>query len=91
MNKLLLDDGYYTFKEIAKKLKERDITVTYDKNTLHSKVETKLPLKLWRLGRLFEVHVKWCWMEKVDLGAEIVVEESMNLQVLHWPTPHGKC
>ena len=26
-----------------------------------------------------EVHVKWCWMEKVDLGAEIVVEESMNL------------
>ena len=37
-----------------------------------------------------EVHVKWCWMEKVDLGAEIVVEESINLQVLHWPTPHGK-
>ena len=37
-----------------------------------------------------EVHVKWCWMEKVDLGAEIVVEESLNLQVLHWPTPHGK-
>ena len=33
--------------------------------------------------------VKWCWMEKVDLGAEIVVEESMNLQVLHWPTPNG--
>ena len=24
------------------------------------------------------------------LGAEIVVEESINLQVLHWPTPHGK-
>ena len=37
-----------------------------------------------------EVHVKWCWMEKVDLGAENVVEESINLQVLHWPTPHGK-
>ena len=34
--------------------------------------------------------MKWCWMEKVDLGAEIVMEESMNLQVLHWPTPHGK-
>ena len=34
--------------------------------------------------------MKWCWMEKVDLGAEIVVEESMNLQVLHWPTPYGK-
>ena len=34
-------------------------------------------------------HEMW-WMEKVNLGAEIVVEESMNLQVLHWPTPHGK-
>ena len=37
-----------------------------------------------------EVHVKRCWMEKVDLGVEIVVEESKTLQVLHWPTPHGK-
>ena len=37
-----------------------------------------------------EVDVKCCWMEKVDLGVEIVVEESMNLQVLHWPTPNGK-
>ena len=26
----------------------------------------------------------------MDLGAEIVVEESINLQVLHWPTPNGK-
>ena len=34
--------------------------------------------------------MKCCWMEKVDLGAEIVVEESINLQVLHWPTPHAK-
>ena len=37
-----------------------------------------------------EVHVKWCWMENLDFGAKIVVEESMNLQALHWPTPHGK-
>ena len=51
MSKLILDDGYYTFKAIAKKLKEGDITLTYDGNTLHSKVETKLPLRLWRLGR----------------------------------------
>ena len=34
--------------------------------------------------------MKWCLIEKVDLGAEIVVEKSMNLQVLHWPTPNGK-
>ena len=50
MSKLTLNDGYYTFKEIAKKLKERDITVTYNRNTLYSKVETKL--KLWKLGTL---------------------------------------
>ena len=37
-----------------------------------------------------EVHVKCCWMEKVGLGVEIVVEEFINLQILHWPTPHGK-
>ena len=51
-SKLLFEDGYYTFKEIAKKLKERDITLTYDKNSLKSKVETKLPLKLCNLGKL---------------------------------------
>ena len=52
MDKLILPDGYYTFDAIAKKLKERNITLTYDPNTLFSKVETKLPLRLWRLGRL---------------------------------------
>ena len=51
-SKMILDSGYYTFKEIAKVLKKKDITLTYDKNTLHSKVETKLPLRLWKLGKL---------------------------------------
>ncbi len=27
---------------------------------------------------------------KVDLGAKMTVEESINLQVLHWVTPQGK-
>ncbi len=27
---------------------------------------------------------------QVNLGAEMTVEESINLQVLHWPTPQGK-
>ena len=48
MSKLILPDGYYTLKAIVKKLKERDITLTYDPNTL----ETKLTLRLWKLGRL---------------------------------------
>ncbi len=26
----------------------------------------------------------------VNLGAEMTVEESINLQVLHWATPQGK-
>ena len=53
INKLVLPDGYYTFDAITEKLKERDITlVTYDPNTLLSKVETKSPLQLWRLRRL---------------------------------------
>ena len=52
MNKLILPNSYYTFYAIVEKLKERDITLTYDRNTLLSKVETKLPLRLWRLGRL---------------------------------------
>ena len=34
--------------------------------------------------------MKWCLMWSTNLGAEIVVEESINLQVLHWPTPQGK-
>ena len=52
MDKLILPDGYYTFDAIAEKVKEGDITLTYDPNTLLSKIETKLPLRLWRLGRL---------------------------------------
>ena len=52
MNKLILPDRYYTFDAIAEKLKEQDVTLRYDPNTLLSKVETKLPLRLWRLGRL---------------------------------------
>ena len=52
MSKFILPDGYYPFKAIAKKLKERDIILTYNPNTLHSIVETKLPLRLWKLGRL---------------------------------------
>ena len=36
------------------------------------------------------MHEKWCWIENLDFGAKILVEESMNLRVLHWPTPHGK-
>ena len=47
-----MEDGYYTFKGIVKVLKKKDITITYDKNTLKSKVETKYPLKLWKLGKL---------------------------------------
>ena len=47
-SKLTLNDGYYTFKAIVKKLKEKDINLTYDKNTLKSKVETKFPLKLFK-------------------------------------------
>ena len=34
--------------------------------------------------------MKWCLVWLTNLGAEIVVEESINLQVLHWPTPQGK-
>ena len=75
MNKLLLDDGYYTFKEIAKKLKERDITVTHDKNTLHSKVETKLPLKLWRLGRLLGFEEK----TEISANSSKVSENMINI------------
>ena len=52
MSKLNLPDGYYTFDAIVEKLKEQDITQTYDPNTSLSKIETKLPLRLWRLGRL---------------------------------------
>ena len=26
----------------------------------------------------------------MDLGTEMTVEESINLQVLHWATPQGK-
>ena len=75
MNKLLLDDGYYNFKEIAKKLKERDITVTYDKNTLHSKVETKLPLKLWRSGRLLGFGEK----TEISANSSKVSENMINI------------
>ena len=63
MNKLILPNGYYTFKAIAKKLKERDIILIYDPNTLHSTVQTKLPLRLWRLGRLL------CFDDKTEITA----------------------
>ena len=55
MSKLILPDGFYTFDAIAEKLKERGITLTYDPNTLLSKIETKLPLRFWRLGRLLGI------------------------------------
>ena len=35
-----------------------------------------------------EVHVICCC--EMVIGAEIVQEKSINLQFLHWATPHGK-
>ena len=40
MDRLILPDGYYTFDAIAEKLKEQDITLSYNPNTLLSKIET---------------------------------------------------
>ena len=36
-----------------------------------------------------EVQVKWCLTVNLDFGAEIVIEESMNLQVLQFLMPQG--
>ena len=52
MDKLILPHGYYIFDAISEKLKERDITLTYDPNTLLSKIDAKLLWRFWRLRRL---------------------------------------
>ena len=51
-NRLTFPDGYYTFNALVKELKKRNITLTYDPNTLLSTVETKSALRLRRLGML---------------------------------------
>jgi hypothetical protein len=36
-----------------------------------------------------EVHVKWCLTWCWDFDAEVVVSDSINVQVLHWVTRQG--
>ena len=47
-----LPDGYSTFDNIAEKLKEKDIVLTYDPNTLKSTIQTKHKIGLLELRKL---------------------------------------